>query len=584
MGSVYSFWNSGYAAGIYEPMRALVFMLGGLALLPLRNSAAPVPAGEPPPRAIRPALGTINAGELLRNIKVLASEDFEGRAPASRGEEQTINWLTEQFRALGLRPGNPDGSWVQEVPLVGITAENRAAGFKVAGSELVPKMPEDCVVWSKRLVPEVSVQDSEVVFAGYGVEAPEYGWDDFKGAELRGKTILVLINDPQVPDPIDAGRLDASMFKGRAMTYYGRWTYKFEEAARKGAAAAIIVHEQALAGYPWGVVVDSNSKENFDLQAPDKNLSRTAIEGWLTEEWAGKLCAAAGFDFQTLKQRATSKDLKPIPLGLKASFSVKNKIRQATSRNFVARLEGSSGRLREQQVIYTAHWDHLGRDAGLPGDPVYHGAVDNASGVAGLIELARAFRKLSLPPKRSILFLSVTAEEKGLLGSRYYAAHPPYPLANTVADLNMDGLNVWGRTADVQVIGAGNSTLEDLLGRAAAAQGRVLEPEDTPERGYFFRSDHFEFVKVGVPALYFKSGTNYLGKPPDFGVRKAEEFVTRSYHKPGDNVQPDWDLSGAVEDLRLLFQVGWNVAQSSVRPMWKPGSEFKANAPIPRSP
>ncbi len=532
---------------------------------------------EPPPRAIRNALNAMSADELLRNIKILASDDFEGRAPASPGEEKTMAWLTQQCQALGLKPGNPNGSWVQEVPLAGVTAENRTAAFQTSSDRMEPKITEECVIWSKRLVPEVAVTNSEVLFAGYGVVAPEYGWDDFKGIDVRGKTILVLINDPQVPDSSDEHRLDSSMFKGRAMTYYGRWTYKFEEAARKGAAAVLIVHEQELAGYPWAVVADSNGRENFDLQAPDKHLGRSAIEGWVTRGWAGKLCALAGFDFDTLKQRALSKEFTPIPLGIKASFSLKNRIRQVVSRNFVARLEGSSRKLRDEQVIYTAHWDHLGRDPGLSGDTVYHGAVDNASGVAGLLELARAFRKLSSPPKRSILFLSVTAEEKGLLGSLYYAEHPLYPLSKTVADFNMDGLNVWGRTADIQLIGAGNSTLEDLLARAAAAQGRSTEPEDKPERGFFFRSDHFEFVKVGIPVLYFKSGTNYLGKPADYGVKKTEEYVSQSYHKPSDNVRPDWDLSGALEDLRLLFQVGWSVAEANTRPAWKPESEFGTN-------
>lgn len=548
-----------------------------LLVLTIAKAAAQSPAPEPPPRAIRNALNAISQDELLRNIKVLASDAFEGRAPASAGEEKTIAWLTQQFGALGLKPGNPNGSWVQEVPLAGVTAENRSAAFQTSSDRLVPKITKDCVIWSTRLIPEVTVTNSEVLFAGYGVVAPEYGWDDFKGTNVRGKTILLLVNDPQIPDPSDEHRLDPSMFKGRAMTYYGRWTYKFEEAARKGAAAVLIVHEQALAGYPWAVVVDSNGRENFDLQAPDKNLGRSAIEGWITHEWAGKLCALAGFDFETLKKRALSKDFTPISLGLKASFALQNKIRLATSRNFVARLEGSSRKLREEQVIYSAHWDHLGHDPGLAGDNVYHGAVDNASGVAGLIELARAFRKLPSPPKRSLLFLSVTAEEKGLLGSRYYAEHPLYPLSKTVADLNMDGLNVWGRTADIQLIGAGNSTIEDLLARAAAAQGRTTEPEDKPERGFFFRSDHFEFVKVGVPVLYFKSGTNYVGKPVDYGITKTEEYVSQRYHKPSDNVRADWDLSGALEDLRLLFQVGWDVAEAGTRPAWKPQSEFGTN-------
>jgi Zn-dependent M28 family amino/carboxypeptidase len=538
----------------------------------------PGPEPEPPLHAIRSALDAISADQLLRSIKVLASDEFEGRAPATPGEEKAVTWLASQFGALGLQPGSPNGSWFQDVPLAGITAEEPSIRFQAGDNRIVPAFPADCVIWSKRQVPEVKVEDSELVFVGYGVVAAEYKWDDFKDADVHGKTLLVLINDPQVPDPASPGELDPSMFKGRAMTYYGRWTYKFEMAARKGAAAAIIVHDTALAGYPWTVVVDSNARENFDLQTPDKNLSRSAIEGWVTHDMAAKICAAGGFDFQALNKLALGKEFKPVPLGLKASFSLKNKIRLVNSRNVLGRLEGSNGKLRDQTVIYSAHWDHLGRDSTLAGDPVYHGALDNASGVAGLIELARAYRKLSTPPKRSILFLSVTAEEKGLLGSRYYVQHPLYPLAKTAADLNMDGLNAWGRTADVQIIGAGNSTIEDLLVRAAAAQGRILKPEAKPERGFFYRSDHFEFVKVGVPVLYFRSGTNYIGKPVDFGVKKIEEYVSQDYHKPSDNVRSDWDLSGAVEDLGLLFQVGWTIAQGSHVPALKPESEFRAGS------
>jgi Zn-dependent M28 family amino/carboxypeptidase len=557
-------------------MRAIALTILGFAV-PLTASGADTsaPAAELPPHAIRTALDAISAEQLLRSIKVLASDEFEGRAPATAGEEKTVNWLAGEFRSLGLQPGNPNGSWFQDVPMAGIAAEEPSIRFQAGENRIAPAFPADCVIWSKHQVPEVKVDDSELVFVGYGVVAPEYKWDDFKDVDVRGKTLLVLINDPQVPDPTSPGELDLSMFKGRAMTYYGRWTYKFEMAARKGAAGAIIVHDTPMAGYPWSVVVDSNSRENFDLQTPDKNLGRSAIEGWVTHEMAGKICAAGGFDLQALSKLALSKDFKPVSLGLKASFSLKNKIRLVNSRNVVGRLQGSSGKLRDQTVIYTAHWDHLGRDPNLSGDPVYHGALDNASGVAGLIELARAYRKLSSPPKRSILFLSVTAEEKGLLGSRYYVQHALFPLAKTVADLNMDGLNAWGRTADVQIIGAGNSTIEDLLVRAAAGQGRILEPETKPERGFFYRSDHFEFVKAGVPVLYFRSGTNYIGKPIDFGTKKIEEYVSHDYHKPSDNVRAEWDLSGAVEDLRLQFQVGWTVAQGSRVPALKPESEFR---------
>ena len=527
-----------------------------------------------PPRVMRQALASVNPENLLRNIRVLASDDFEGRAPGSSGEERTVTYLTEQFRAIGLQPGNPDGTYIQRVPLLGSTAQNPSISFEVRGQRTELAFPDQGVIWSKRQVPEVKVEDSEVVFVGYGVVAPEYKWDDFKDVDVRGKTILVLINDPQVPDSRDPEHLDPSMFKGRAMTYYGRWSYKFELAAKKGAAAAIIVHETGPAGYPWSVVVDSNSRENFDIKNPDQNLNRAAIEGWITLEQARKLCARAGFDFDTFKTNATSKEFRPVTLGIKANFALKNQMREVNSQNVVARLDGSSSKLKDDFVIYTAHWDHLGRDPKLTGDQIFHGALDNASGVAGLLELARAYRKLGSPPKRSILFLSVTAEEKGLLGSRYYAQHPIYVLDQTFADLNMDGLNPWGRTADVEIIGAGNSTMEDLLARAAAEQGRVVHPESRSERGYFYRSDQFEFAKVGVPVLYIKTGTNYIGKPTGFGLQKLDDYTAHDYHKVSDTIKPDWDLSGAVEDLRLLFQVGWTVANGDKRPTWKPGSEF----------
>jgi Zn-dependent M28 family amino/carboxypeptidase len=527
------------------------------------------------PRALRSAMGSFNSEQLLKDITVLSSTEFEGRAPGTVGEEKTVRYLTEQFRNLGLAPGNPDGSYVQKVPLVGSRAIDPEIAFKVGNQTNVLKFPEQGVIWTKRQVPEVSVRDSELVFVGYGVVAPEYKWDDFKDEDLRGKTLLFLINDPQVPDPRAPESLDERMFRGKAMTYYGRWTYKFEIAAKRGAAAAIIVHETGPAGYPWSVVVDSNSRENFDLKSPDGNAQRCAVEGWVGEEQARKLCAQAGFDFSTLKTNATNKEFRPIPLGVRANLVLKNSMREVDSQNVVARLEGSNSQLKQELVIYTAHWDHLGRDTNLAGDQVFHGALDNASGVAGLLQLARAYRNLPVPPKRSVLFLSVTAEEKGLLGSRYYAQHPLFPIKDTIANINMDGLNPWGKTADIEIIGAGNSTLEDTLAGIAKGQSRIVDPESRPERGYFYRSDQLEFAKVGVPVLYTKTGTNYLGKTPGFGLQKLDEYTSHDYHKVSDQIKPDWDFSGAVEDLQLLFQVGWTVANGQQKPAWKPASEFK---------
>jgi Zn-dependent M28 family amino/carboxypeptidase len=524
---------------------------------------------------VGPALQSIRNDDLLRHIKVLSSDEFEGRAPGTKGEELTVDYLIDQFKKLGLKPGNPNGTYIQNVPLVGFAAQP-AISYSVGDRQTELGFPGDCVVWSRRYIPEVKVEGSEVVFVGYGVVAPEYGWDDFKNVDVRGKTIVMLVNDPAIPDPRDPARLDEKMFKGKAMTYYGRWTYKYEIASEKGAAAAIVVHETGPAGYPWFVLVGSNSRENFDLQRPDKNLGRVAVEGWITLDKAKELFAAGGHDFAALKKAALSRDFKPVPLGSKANFQIRNTMRELASKNVLAKLEGSDPNLKNEYVIYTAHWDHLGRDPKLDGDQIYNGALDNASGTAGLLELAEAFAQVKPPPKHSILFLSVTAEEKGLLGAKYYAEHPVYPLSRTLANLNMDGTNPWGRTHDVNIIGFGSTTLEDLVAEAAKAQGRIVTADSEPEKGRFYRSDHFEFAKVGVPALYLKHGVQYQGRPADFGQKKSDEYTSRDYHKVTDEIKPDWDLSGAVEDLQLLFQVGYAVANGDHWPEWKAGTEFKA--------
>lgn len=384
----------------------------------------------------------------------------------------------------------------------------------------------------------------------------------------------MLINDPPVPDPNDPTKLDEKMFKGRAMTYYGRWTYKYEIAAAKGARAAIIVHQTGPAGYPWGVIMLSSGRENFGLQTANSTAGRVAVEGWITVDNARKLLSAAGHDFDALKKSAVRRDFRPIPLDIRANFTVRNRMRNVASRNVIAKIEGTDPKLRNEYVIYTAHWDHLGRDPKLKGDQIFNGAIDNASGTAGLLALADAFTRVK--PKRTILFLSVTAEEKGLLGSQYYATHPLYPLDHTLANINMDSLNCWGRTHDVGVVGMGESTLEDTLAPFVRAQGRVLVPEAEPEKGFYFRSDHFEFARQGVPALYLDKGIDFIGKPKGWGRQRREQYVQRDYHQVSDEIKPDWDLSGAVEDLRLLFQVGYAAGQGDQYPQWKPGSEFKA--------
>jgi Zn-dependent M28 family amino/carboxypeptidase len=522
------------------------------------------------------AMNLITPQRLMAHIKVLASDEYEGRAPSTRGEVLSVKYLTDQFKSLGLKPGNPDGTYVQDVPLYGILSTPQShvtAGGKMI--ELEPK--KDIVAWTIQPVPEVRVQDSDVVFVGYGVVAPEYGWDDYKGVDVKGKTIVMLVNDPAVPDPRDPSKLDPNMFKGKSMTYYGRWTYKYEIASKLGAAAAVIIHETGPAGYPFEVVVGSNTHENFDIQTPDRNASQVPVRSWIPYATADKIFAAAGQDLAALKKRATTKEFQPVSLNAKWSFDIKTAVREVKSKNVVAKVEGSDPKLRDEYVVFTAHWDHLGKDPALKGDQIYNGAVDNASGCAGLLELARAFAKLTPAPKRSILFLSVTAEEKGLLGSKYYAANPLYPLNKTLADLNMDSMNMWGKTRDMVIVGLGNSTLDDVAKQVADQQGgRTLNPDPTPERGGFYRSDHFEFAKQGVPALDIHPGIDFIGKPANFGHDKAEEYTTNDYHKVSDEPKPGWDLAGEVQDMQLLFQVGLNVANGSTYPEWKPGNEFKA--------
>ncbi len=543
------------------------------------------------------AFPDIDGNAVLQHTKVLSSDGYEGRAPGTKGEELTVSYIQDEFRKAGVKPGNPDGTFIQKVPLVGITPDPTAAlTFTKGAKQATLKFKDDFVAWTKRVATPgrmqfgdvtvtgdetvasetVGVNGSEMVFVGYGVQAPEFNWDDYKGVDLHGKTMVVLVNDPPVPDPNDPSRLDPKVFGGRAMTYYGRWTYKYDIGAEKGVAGVLIVHETAPAGYPWSVV-QSFSGERFDLVTANKNMDKAAVEGWITLDQAKKLFAMAGKDFDALKQQAVSRGFHPVPLGVTASTTLQNKIREVDSRNVLGRLEGGDPKLKDEYVIYTAHWDHFGVGRPVNGDRIYHGAVDDASGVAGLIELARAFAKLPTPPKRSLLFLAVTGEEQGLLGSEYYATHPIYPLTKTLADLNMDAFNdVHGKTTDITIVGLGNSDLDDYARTVAAEQGRVLRPDAEPEKGFYYRSDHFSFAKQGVPALDPDGGIDIIGKPPGYGMKIRDEYTARDYHKPSDVVKPDWDMSGAVEDLQFMWMVGYDVAQAASYPQWKPGTEFKA--------
>jgi Zn-dependent M28 family amino/carboxypeptidase len=536
------------------------------------SSAPPSAATQPPPQKIPIGqLPPIDADAVLAHTKVLSSDQYEGRGPGTKGEELSVRYLVDQFTKIGLKPGNTDGTFVQKVPLVGITPAPASLVFSKGSQRQTLKWKDDVVAWTKHVAESASLDASDLVFVGYGVVAPEYNWDDYKGLDVKGKTLVMLINDPPVPDPSNPSELDPKTFGGKAMTYYGRWTYKYETAAQKGAAGVLIIHETVPAAYPFSVVQNKTS-EQFDLVTPDKNMGRASVEGWITLEQGKMLLKMAGQDFDTLKQRAVTREFRPVPLGVTASMTIHNKLRRIDSQNVVGKIEGGDPKLKDEYVIYTAHWDHLGKTP----EGIFHGAQDNAVGTAGLVELARAFTKLPASPRRSILFLSVTAEEQGLFGSEYYSVTPIYPLAKTLANINMDGLNVHGRTKDLTLIGYGASDLDDYTRDAAGEQGRMIRPDAEPEKGGFYRSDHFNFAKQGIPALDPDGGIDFIGKPADYGQKVRDDYTEHTYHQPSDVVTPDWDLSGAREDLMVFFAVGYRVAEADKFPEWKPGNEFKA--------
>lgn len=541
-----------------------------LALMPLLIAPA---SGHAADSGLESGLRAIRAEDLRDVIATLSSDDFEGREPGSHGESMTVDYLTEQFKKIGLAPGNPDGLYVQNVPLTGHLSHPALSIDDVA-----LKAPDDFVAWSYQRQAEIAVKNSELVFVGYGIQAPEYGWDDYKGVDVKGKTLVMLINDPPIKDPKDPAKLDETMFKGKAMTYYGRWTYKYEIAAKLGASAALIIHQTEPAAYPYSVVANSEGRENFDITSALPNPHFPAISGWVSEAEGRKLLQDSGYDLDKLQQAALSKDFQPVTLKRHASFSVQKSWRDVQSRNVVGKIIGSDPKLKDEVLVISAHWDHLGWDPTLPGskhDQVFHGARDNASGIASLISLAKAFKALPTPPKRTVLFLATTAEEKGLLGAQYYATHPLYPLQKTVADINIDGMNSFGRTHDVEIVGNGNGSLEDQLTRVAISQGRVTKPDSRSEKGYFFRADQLEFARVGVPVLYIKQGEDGINDPALYRA-KVEDFTARQYHRPADEITPDWDFSASVEDISLLFRVASEVASGAVTPSWKDGSEFKA--------
>jgi len=520
------------------------------------------------PASIQAQTPAISVQTLKDVTKTLSADAFEGRKPTTPSEAKTTDYIVERFKAAGLKPG-VDGGWFQNVPLVEMTATN-VTPLTITGGKTPLSLAyrTDMVVKTFRVAPHVAVKDSDVVFVGYGITAPERGWNDYAGVDVKGKTVVILVNDPDWQSAERTG-----LFEGKAMTYYGRWTYKYEEAARQGAAAAIIVHDTEPAAYGWGVVQSSNTGPQLELDEAGDHMGESAAVGWMQLDKAKALFASAGKDFAALAEAAKHQGFRAVPLGVKASVSFDNTIRRQASKNVVGILPGTSS--PNDYVLYSAHWDHLGHCDAVKGDGICNGALDNASGVAGLVALAEAQAKAG-PAKRSVVFLSVTAEEAGLLGSRYYAEHPVYPLSHTVGGVNMDVLNVKGRTRDFEITGAGKSELEDMMKTLVEAQGRVVKPEPNPERGSYFRSDHFSFAKLGVPMFDGGAGEDLVVGGEAAGHAATLDYIANRYHKPQDEYDPKWDWSGAVEDLTLYYRLGRELADGDAWPNWYKTAEFRA--------
>ncbi|MFC0047927.1 M28 family metallopeptidase [Rheinheimera tilapiae] len=519
----------------------------------LAESPAPLPQTE-----FNPAFG--------RYFAEVASDELQGRAPATVGEERTVAYIEQQFQRLGLKPFGKE-SYRQAVPVVQIDPVAVSA-LTLQGGKLPASFAykTQMMAWSTRMQPQVEVKNSELVFVGYGIVAPEYGWNDYKNVDVKGKTVVMFVNDPGFATG------DAKLFTGKAMTYYGRWTYKFEEAARQGAAMALIVHETDAAAYGWNVV-SGTSPIRFELADKNKNQHKAAVEGWLTTDSAEQLFAASGQSIQSLRKKALAKDFQAIALGGTASISIKNQLREIDSSNVIGYIPGKTK--PDEAVLYMAHWDHFGLDFSRKDDKIFNGAQDNAGGIAGLIALAEHYQKQP-QPERSVVFIAVTAEERGMLGSRWYAANPLFPLNKTVAGINMDVMNVYGPMRDVQVFGYGASELEPLLDKYAKAQGRYIAPEPTPEDGFYYRSDHFQLARYGVPMLYARGGVDSVQHGKDWGLAQRRDYTANYYHKVNDEFSPAWDLRGSQQDLWLFYLVGQELANSALWPNWYEGKEFKA--------
>jgi len=504
---------------------------------------------------------------LTQHISALAADSMMGRKPFTEGETKTVAWLQQQFASVGLEPGN-GSSYVQEVPMVDIATKADSSMMVTASEESFElKGLDDYVLWTEKTDSVIRLNGDELVFAGYGVNAPERGWNDYAGLDVKGKVVMVMVNDPGYG-------IDSSLFKGDTMTYYGRWTYKFEEAARQGAKGCLVIHDTKAASYPFSVVQNNWNGSRLRLDNRGKNVPYCDVVGWISKPTANRLLQAAGYD-STVMAGAAKKGFKPMPLGLKVTTSISVKATYKNSFNVIGKITGA--RYPDEYVIYTAHWDHLG--IGKPdatGDSIYNGAYDNASATAGLLELARAFKSMKTKPDRSIVFLSVTAEEQGLWGSAYYAQNPVYPAGKHLANINMDGLSKIGKAKDIIIVGRGQSSLEDSLQAAAEKMGRTVSFEKHPEAGSYYRSDHFNFARVGIPALYTSKGVEVIGKEEGWGLKESDTYTAEHYHRPTDEIDSSWNLEGAVEDLKLLFMVGKMVANGGGKPQWKEGSEFRS--------
>ncbi|MDH4069452.1 MAG: M28 family peptidase [Ignavibacteria bacterium] len=514
------------------------------------------------------SMQAIGHSSLMSHIRFLSHDLLEGRAPGTRGDLLSQTYIASQMELIGLKPGAEDGSYFQQVPVISMTADPSMT-FRISGdgSELLLEYRKDFVAVAGKQQEEISVKDAEIVFVGYGIDAPEQNWDDYKGVDVRGKILLMMNNDPAPDDPKE--------FAGKARLYYGRWTYKYEIAARKGAIGAIIIHTRESAGYGWNVVESSWSGEQFEL-GQDPSAATSLINGWTTLEATRRILEKAGVDYDELIASALDRSFKPVPLGVALSTSIKTRIRKVMTTNVLGLLPGSDPELKKEVVIYSAHYDHLGVGNPVAGDSIHNGALDNATGVSALLNIAAAFTYQQTPPRRSLLFAAVGAEESGLIGSKYYAEHPTFPPGRIAANINMDGLNIFGPTRDVIMVGLGKSSMDDVLKKVADWQGRVVKPDQFPEQGFFYRSDQFNFAKIGVPCMYLEAGMEYIGKPENFGKEMVEEYIQKHYHQPSDEIADDWVLTGAVEDVQLMYLVGHIVADQDAMPVWNKGDEFEA--------